>query len=172
MAEATDFIEQLKEQEKRTLPAPISASLHGKSHKEQYAALVKEVNEAQQGMEALAFRIFCLNSAIDALAALIHMEDPSSKADYPRKAGFMKVQPSKIKIADEIRSILWSTAPRALSVADLRDELIAAGVDLSKRSNVAATISAVADRLVSQGFAERVKNENGRNAWKSKPKIA
>lgn len=129
-----------------------------------------EMKTATQELREAEVRVMTLQKRMAALAALLALDKPEAartvEENWLQSEEAQMWMSAPPRIADQIRRILAATG-EVLTVKEIRDELRAVGMDLSKQANPAATIGSVCARLVEQEFAEEL-HKGGRKAWKKK----
>jgi hypothetical protein len=137
--------------------------MDNKTYREAYEQAAGELEALLQEQGRIEDRILALRKTMNSLATLISQHEGKDK-NFAEYANAHMRELIDSTITDDIRRIV-AASDQPFTTADIRDELNKLGGSLAEHSNPLATINAILNRLIEQGFVtETVKG--GRKAWK------
>ena len=133
-----------------------------KDDRERYEQETRKLKELYAERERITAEILATQRRVVAWATLLELHgEETSGLEMLGKAM------QRGRLTDTIRQIL-ATSKEALSAKGIVTELERLGFPISVHSNPLATVNAVCNRLVEQGFAREVNSRGKSKSWEKK----
>jgi len=134
----------------------------GDKYQQAYETAALELELLLREQERIKGRILSLRRTMASLGELVR--EAGDGLHFPDQADFRIEAVTTNSLTDDIRQII-SASSDPFTSRDIRVELQNLGRDLAEQKNPLATINALLNRLVEQGFVTETR-KNNRKAWK------
>jgi hypothetical protein len=133
-----------------------------------YETAASELESLLKDQERIESRVLSLRRTMTGLADLLR--EAGDNMGWRDRIDATLEGMTQHSLTDDIRQVMNATSSPFIS-GEIRDELEKLGWDIAEQKNPLATINAILNRLIEQGYVSET-TKNGRKAWQRKRSVA